>query len=382
MLRLMVRMILRSAGRRARRTAVTFAGVAMATAALVVLGAVMVGVGDAMIRNSVALATGHVHVTAPAIPVSQRQSLLRLPHVRSVLPRKAAPGLLAFGDKQAAATVLAVLPAEEAKESVAPRKIVAGGFLSLPGEMVLGRTLAGKLGAKAGDEIQLSGSAGTRTFRVVGILAAGIADLDTAAWISLDVASGQAEELAVFLDSPEAADAVTADIRRQLGPAADVQTWRQALPELTGLIAINQVSMGVVLGLALLILAFGVSNTAFMSVGERTREIGILKAIGVRPILVATTVLAETFVVTLAAACLGVAVGAAASWLWGLKGLDLGRWTQANAHFLLSGVIYPRATVIALLAPAAVAAACGLLAGLLPAWRASRLCVIRALRWL
>jgi ABC-type antimicrobial peptide transport system permease subunit len=164
--------------------------------------------------------------------------------------------------------------------------------------------------------------------------------------------------------------------------AAAVQTWRQTMPELVQLISLNQVSINVVLGLALLILAFGVSNTAFMSVGERTREMGILKAMGARPMQIAAGVLGETLAMVFLAGLVGVALGAAAAHVWSLVGLDLGRWTSANRHFLLSGVIYPRTTAYAVLLPGLVAVACGLLAGILPAVRAARINVVQALRWL
>jgi ABC-type antimicrobial peptide transport system permease subunit len=77
-----------------------------------------------------------------------------------------------------------------------------------------------------------------------------------------------------------------------------------------------------------------------------------------------------------------VGIGYIAAGVWSQIGLDLGRWTSENRHFLITGVVYPRTTVATLALPGLVAVACGVLGAVLPAVRAGRVSVIKALRWI
>ena len=118
-------------------------------------------------------------------------------------------------------------------------------------------------------------------------------------------------------------------------------------------------------------------------VSGRTRELGILKAMGMSPRGIMLLVLAETGLLVGAGALAGVALGAglAAACSWG-GGVDLTRWTSMNPLFAGSGIVYPQLTAASVVLPLAVIVSCGLLAGLLPARRAGRISVTAALRTL
>jgi putative ABC transport system permease protein len=387
MFRLMLTMIRRSLVRRSARLTVTFASVAFATAALVVLASIMVAVGDVMIRNSVAIHTGHVWVTsatAQGLADVDWPSLDHWPHVRTVLPRKAREGMLRRADRQVGLTLYGVQGARERSESVVPARIQPGTYLPSPGSIVIGSATAERLDARVGDEIEfVQAGASPSVFRISGLFSTGIEGLDSrTAWVDINDVSGSVNELALFLDAPAAAADTAQALRGIVPSAAHVVTWREALPELVQLISLNQVSMNVVLVLALLILAFGVSNTAFMSITERTREMGILKAMGLRPWEVTFWVLAEMTMLVVAAGFAGVGIGAVAAGIWSHIGLDLSRWTSANPHFLVTGIVHPRTTFATLALPGLVAVACGVLGAILPAFRAGRINVIKALRWI
>lgn len=387
MFSLMMTMIRRSLVRRSARLAVTFSSVAFATAALVVLASIMVAVGDTMIRNSVAIHTGHVWATSTSeqgLGISEWSSLDRWPHIQTVLPRKAEEGILRRADRQAGLTLYGVWGTRERIESVVPAKIQTGTYLPGSGSIVIGSSVADRLGIQVGDEIEFLQAGETPlVFHVSGLFSTGIEGLDNrTAWVDINDLAGPVREAALFLDSPDAAEATAQALRRGVSVDARVVTWREALPELVQLISLNQVSMNVVLVLALLILAFGVSNTAFMSVTERTREMGILKAMGLRSWEVTLGVLAEMVLLVVGAGIIGVGIGYIAAEAWSHIGLDLGRWTSANRHFLITGVVHPRTTLSTLVWPGLVALACGGIGAVLPAWRAGRIDVIKALRWI
>ena len=379
-----IRMILRSLSRRFRRSAVTFAGVAFAVAVLVVLEALMVGVCDTMVRSSVAIHTGHVHASwqGGATLDEMEKAVGRIPDVRTALWRKRCEGTLRHGERLTGIALYAVQPDRERAESVIPRKVFKGAYLESPRQAVIGSAAAERLGVGLGDAVEFQPVQGTAArFQVGGIFRTGIDGLDrNTLYVRFDDLPGEANELALYLENPSADVEAARVLRAALPATATVVTWREALPEVVQLIALDAVCMHIVLALALLILAFGVSNTVFVSVSERTREFGILKAMGVPPWQIVGGVLLETLLLVSAAGLVGMVFGAALTIVWSRIGLDLGAWTSANRNFIASGVIYPRLTLAGLGLPVIVAAACALLAGFLPARRAGRINVVQALR--
>ena len=379
------KLIIRSVTRRFRRSAVVFTGIALAMAALVTLEAIMEGVTDAMIRNSVAIGHGHVHATWQAGPdpvAATRRVREALPDALAVLPRKQSAGTLVHDKRELPATLIGIDPALEDHRTAVSVRMTEGTFLIQPGELLLGRTAGETLDARVGQDIAFwRVNQNERSFRVGGIYDTGIDALDRrTCFANLEDVPGQRYALAIFLPTSADSDRAAAAVRAVLPTDAAVTTWQQALPELVQLIALNTVSMDIVQALALLILAFGVANAAYIAVNEQMREFAILKAMGVTPGGIMLLVEAQTLGLVTPAAAVGVALGAIVSMLWGQWGLDLSRWTSANVHFVLSGVIYPHLVLRSVLLPAAVAILCGLLAGALPAWRAGRISVIEALR--
>jgi len=263
-------------------------------------------------------------------------------------------------------------------------KVVAGTYLRKPGTVLLGRGLAERLGVGPGDSLQFHrpGHA-AMPFAVCGVFRTGVELLDgNGAFVLLADCpnEGARQEIAAFLHPGADARGSAQDLAPWLPAAARITPWQEALAELVQLIALNHVAMNIVQILALVILAFGVSNTAFISIGERTRELGILKAVGLTPASIRWTVLGEVLLLVGLAGLLGDLAGCGVTALAGTHGIDLSRWTSENPHFIASGRIYPRLTLRSIVLPVLVALACGLMAALLPAARASRITVTEALR--
>jgi putative ABC transport system permease protein len=377
-------LVRRNITRRFGKAGIAFAGVALAIAALVLLEAIMEGVSDTMVRNSVAIHHGDVNVTWQGNDVPL-DDLRRLAGVRRILPRICLTGVLARSEAQASLMLYAVEPDLEAQETAVPRRIVEGKNVQTADDILVGSRLAEQLGARLGDTLQFwQPGVAPRPFRVCGVFRTGIELLDakTAYTRRLLQAAPAAREIAVFIEPGYDPHAVAQALRERLGPAVRVTPWTEALTELVQLIGLNHVAMNIVHLLALLVLGFGVSNTVFISVSQRTRELGLLKAMGFTPGGVAALVLTEVLLLVLAAGLCGAGLGCVAVKVWSLHGLDLARWTSENPHFVISGIVHPRLTLRGLLLPGGVALCCGVVAALLPARRAGRLSVIEALRGL
>jgi ABC-type lipoprotein release transport system permease subunit len=378
MVELFARMIARSLLLRLRRSLVTFLGVAVAVVALVILESVMVGVGDAMLENSVALHHGHIMATW--------EGNEQLPDLAGadVLNRTQLSGMMVSDSRQAPIKLYGIHPGKEQRHTVVARKLIAGSYLAETKSVIIGLPTAETLQVAVGDAITFwRHDAEPKTFQVEGIFSTAVPSIDEQlVFTRLASVYTSRHEAAIFASPGADLEVLSQVIRSHLPSLATVKTWRESLAELDQLIELNQVAMNVVLILAIIILAFGVSNTAFVSAEERSHEIGILKATGLTPANVVWLVILEAVLLVTVAGLAGVGIGGLVTHVLSIVGLDLSRWTSENPHFIVSGVVYPRATARTFVLPLAVAVFCGLVASAFPAWKAARASVMGALRQL
>jgi putative ABC transport system permease protein len=176
-------------------------------------------------------------------------------------------------------------------------------------------------------------------------------------------------QLAVKARTPQAEPAlerrVSALLRREY-PNLELQSSAGVKREIEQHISSQFNLFNGIVAIAVIVSLLGVINTLAMSVIERTREIGVLRALGASRWKVRRTMLDESLLLTLSGAMTGLASGIAIGWLW-MKGLD----PPIDFHF-------PVATAIGV---ALLAVVLGALAAILPARRAARLNVLAALKY-
>ena len=244
------------------------------------------------------------------------------------------------------------------------------------GEVTLGEGHADETDLGVGDRIELDGPSGTRRARIAGIVETVIFGGQTIG-MSLET---MRRVYGVTADTELAIKAASPDVRGELQTRVE-RILRRDYPNLTALSneelkaeVEQQVDeqFGVfyaIVGVAIFASLFGIVNTLSMSVLERTREIGVLRALGSTRWQVRRQVAAESLVIGLIGALLGIAVGAGLGWAL-LQGLSSG----------VPGVEYrPPVATMAWVAVAGLLL--GLIASILPARRAARLDVIRALSY-
>ncbi|MDY0189995.1 MAG: ABC transporter permease [Desulfuromonas sp.] len=390
-----LRFALRSVLRRRRRTLVTFVSVGFGVAMLIVLGAIMVGVNDTMVKNAVALQTGHLAIESPPLDLAvatQRLNALQthLPaqQVQVLLPRFSMAVLLSHQQAQQAVQVYLVDPALEQRWSPVPKTIRTGQWLAEAGDgIVIGLGAAQALGVMVGDSLDVVTAEHHTTLSVVGIFQTGVQTLDQrGGYLSITTAKAYRLDTGVRIQgalfAPPATDLVA--LRRQLLeylPAPLTATsWQQKLPEVEQLVNLNLFSMQIMIALVIIILGFGVANSLLISVMDRYRYYGILKAIGVRPREVIVTVVGEAMVVCVGAGLLGTFLGVLISLVWGEIGLDISHYTSYNPHFSIDAVIYPRLQPIMVFLPQALALLSGVVASVWPAMVAARRQVSSSMR--
>ena len=239
-----------------------------------------------------------------------------------------------------------------------------------PEGIVLGETLARHLAKRPGDSLQLSG----REFGIVGVarqpsvLEDRAAMMPMAAMQKLLGREGKVTGFHIRLVHPDRVGE-TGRVQSQLAAMFPQMSFVEASEVaqdalvLRLLRAIVWSSSSIAMGMAFM----AVLNTLLMSVSERTREIGLLCAIGWRPSRIVVMVMLDGLVVSAGGAVLGIGLGLACL-----------RWIAR--HPRLGGLFQPEVTAGLVLEGAMMAMAVGLLAGLYPAWRATRLSPMDLLR--
>jgi putative ABC transport system permease protein len=190
---------------------------------------------------------------------------------------------------------------------------------------------------------------------------------------------GRLHEIAVRVRGADRMDAVAAALRRA-HPGLDVSTWRQLSPEVALTRDSTQQTNDIFLVVILVALVFGITNTMLMSVLERTRELGMVIALGMRPAAVFAMVLLETILLAGLGGIGGTGLAALSVAALGRTGIDLSIVSSGLAAFGLDQVVRPVLPahqypwVVLLVVVTAIAAS------LYPGWKTIRLDPVNAMR--
>ncbi len=271
--------------------------------------------------------------------------------------------------------------------------IVNGSMLSSSSEsnqIVLESTFAANLNISVGSVVTAgpyANSTELANYTVVGMYSSGtnFGPQTRSAYILLSNAqsisnqTGKVTEIYVKANNPTDVSQITSSIDSSVSGVTAISSSNIANPAST--LSNSLTTFFVVIGLvALLAGAFGVINTMMMSISERTREIGTLKAIGARSSQVVKIFLSEALLIGLIGAAVGVFVGILASFALPLFTGSVSASNFGGAGTLFSGGISPSLTLSNILLSLALGTLVGVLAGLYPAWRASRMNPVEALR--
>jgi ABC-type lipoprotein release transport system permease subunit len=217
-----------------------------------------------------------------------------------------------------------------------------------------------------------------RTMTIVGIYDVGVADIEKrTVYISLQEAQelyglpGQATEVMVSLQRMGQEDEVVAAIQPQL-PGYEIDTWKTAFPEMEQTIEMKNSVMDMFGVVILAIAGIGILNLLMMAVYERSREIGILGALGMKPRQITFLFLIEGALMGVVGVALGAALGVGMNFLLGRVGIDYSQFASITEYTaLISGRIYPTLGLEKLLQRAIIAVVIAVLAAYYPAYEAA-----------
>ncbi len=398
-------MAVRDLGRNRRRSFFSALAVGMGLALLLLLASVVEGEMGGALASSIRLQSGNLQVRAKNYdqnktslkyedlvqnPDQLAAQIATVPGVKVATPRLYASGIVAVGNESAGVSVVGIDPASLGS---APYRegLVSGQFLAADDRegLLLGQTLADKLAVKAGDQLNLSintsnGDVAQQTFTVRGVYTTHTPGYDGAT-VFLPLAKAQtmagaekyASTIFVLLNDTGQTDAVAAAIQ---APGYQVLTYTQMNPLLmeTEQLANSYIVLFyiIVLGIS----ATVVVNTLIMAVMERTREIGILAAIGMRSRRILAMFLAESGLLAVGGIIMGLILGGLLVAYFTRYGFYIGNVGLANSSILVGSTIYAQLTLNDTINLTIAAFVVTLLAGLYPAVLASRMEPVTALR--
>jgi ABC-type lipoprotein release transport system permease subunit len=386
----------RSIWRNPRRTLITLVVVAVGVWSILAFDAILKAWVESSREEALRLLTGEGQIHAagylddPGVthrmpaPSGALLGVLNGPLVSAWAPRVRVSAIIQSEYRTRAVTLVGVSPAAERKVSDLPGQMLAGRYLASDGEIgiVIGKDLADKLKTRLGKRVIVmtqtaSGGLNETGLPIVGLFGNTKPAQDEFVFVGL----GEAQSaLGVGLDLSEIAfdgapnqkpGDVLAAVKRA-APGLDVQSWETLSPLAYAMQTFSQTYVAIWLMVMFVLMAIGIVNTQLMAVFERTREFGLMQALGMRPALIIAEVMLES------ALLIGLGVGAGfalmiVSLLPFLHGLDLGAMGAASEIAGASSILYPKLDPHDALVVALVVWTLGVATTLWPARTAARI---------
>jgi ABC-type lipoprotein release transport system permease subunit len=401
----LLRMAWRNVWRNWRRTVIAGIAIALGLAFMLLYEGMLGGMNEALYGNTVKLQGGHVQVHAPGFrekanrlpllplvdPDAAVEAALAQPEVVAVAQRVETGGMVSSREGTLSVVITGIEPEKEAPVSLVAENVVQGRWLEGFDEDVLliGKELAEQLELNVGDRVTLVGRAThqqmrRRTMTIVGIYDLGIPEIEESmVYVSLFEAQtlfdlrDQATEVAVHLEQVGQEPPVVERLQTAL-PGYEVDAWDTLDPSMKQMMEIEAQVMNMFGLVILLIVGVGILNLMLMAVFERTREIGLLAAMGLKRRETVVLFLLEGVLVgllgALAGSVLGGAIGAyygrvGIDWIALYGGIDVGEFGMIG---LMGDRLYLRIGIGVLAGRALTVGVTAALASLYPAWQASR----------
>ena len=398
-MKLYLRLAWRNVWRHRRRTLIIVLAMGLGLAMMMMYDGLIAGFDQAIYGNAIKVLGGNIQVHAGESTEAEQDSLTPLaddqavvnaalaqPQVLAATRRINTGGLASSREGAFAVSIIGIEPEKESEVNLAAQNVVAGRYLASDDRDVIfiGKGLADAMGVQVGDRITMTGRATheqmrRRTMTVGGIYDLGMPDVEKGTiYVSLSEAqdlydlSGQTTEVAIVLKQLGQEDAVIAALIPAL-PGYEIKSWRSNFPDLVAAIQTKSGVMDIFSVIILMIAGIGILNLLLMAVYERTREIGLIGALGLKPRQISLLFILEGTLIGLVGVAAGIAFGLFLNGMLMRTGLDFSAFSSATAYMaLISDKIYPGWGVDKLLGRAAMVAIIAALASLLPAREAAQ----------
>jgi lipoprotein-releasing system permease protein len=301
--------------------------------------------------------------------------LERRPEIAGVSPLVSGSGLALRGEAAQAISLIGVELDRYDRVIGLRSKVVSGTARLAPGEAIVGRELASDLGVRAGDRLTVQTGSSSESVRVTALVDLGVKELNRRTVIvplraaqNLLALPGGATGLDLTVRDVWSAQDLARSMRRQY--PYKIESWQESNAQLVSALNAQSVSTALIRGVVLIVVVLGIASVLVVSVVQKRREIGILRAMGATRGQLLRLFLVQGAVVGALGSALGIVLAMGMIWLFttfvrGSDGLPL---------FVIS---LPAATAVQV---AVIATICGVLAAIAPARRAAGMDPAQAIR--
>ena len=366
---LYLRLAWRSIWRHRRRTFIVVLAMGLGLSMMMMYDALIAGFDQAIYGNAIKVLGGNIQVHAdgyrvdvgqtPLLPLPDDQAVvnaaLAQPQVLAATRRINTGGLATSREGAFAVGITGIEPEKEVDVNLAAQHIVAGRYLtSDDADMVfIGQGLATAMGVQAGDRITLTGKATheqmrSRTMTIVGIYDLGMPDIEKrTVFMSLAEAqslydlNGFSTEVAISLKQL-GQEALVIQALEPMLPGYEVESWESNFPELTQALGTKGAVMNIFSVIIMMVAGIGILNMLLMAVYERTREIGLMGALGLKPRQISLLFILEGTMIGLVGVFAGICMGLLFNGLLMQVGIDFAQYGNITTYMaLLGGRVYP-----------------------------------------
>jgi len=397
---LYLRLAWRNIWRHRRRTVIIVLAMGLSLGMMMFYDGLMDGFNNAIAGNAVRVLGGNVQVHAagyrekvdsnPLLPLTDDSAIVKAalsqPNVIAAARRIQTGGLVSNHEGAFPMAIIGIEPEAEAPVSLIAEHIVDGRYVETTDEdsILIGKGLADALSLKVGDRITMVGSDihkqnRQRTMTVIGIYDIGIPSMEKGtAYISLTEAQnlfnlhGQSTEVQITLKRVGTESALVAALTPLL-PGYEVESWAKNYPELSNAVGRKNIVMDIFSVIIVIIAGIGILNLLMMAIYERTREIGLLGAMGLKPRQIAATFILEGVLIGFVGVIAGVAMGLITNISLMQVGMDYSQFAGITDYMaLISGKVYPTLGISKLFMRATIIFVIAAFAALIPAMIASK----------
>jgi len=396
---ILFKMAWRNIWRHTRRTVIIVLAMSLTLALMMWYDGLVNGWTDAIYGNAVKVLGGNIQVHAegyreaansnPLFPLADPQAVIKTaeanPLVLAATQRIKTGGLVTSREGAFAVGIIGVEPKKEIKVNIIGQNVKEGRNLTSDDldSVLIGKGLADAMGVKVGDRITMVGSSQheqmrQRTMTIVGIYDLGLADMEKQdVYISLLEAQtlygvNGSTEVAIFLSKLGQESSVINTMKPVL-PGYEIESFQANYPDLASTINTKTGVMNFFSVIIIAIAGIGILNLLLMAVYERTREIGVLGAMGLKPRQISLLFILEGTMIGLVGAAAGVILGLAINGYLMKVGLDFGDLSNVASYMaLVQSRIYPTWGIERLPMRVSMIVIIAALAALIPATEAGR----------
>lgn len=404
-----LRLAWRNIFRNLRRTLITLGAITFGLSAMIVFFGFTDGFHAQWVENTVRAYTGHIQIYRKGYrddpqlgrSIGDLKEVVRIvegePSLDTYTYRVEIQGLVSTAENSYGVLIRGIDPERELGITALKERVIEGEYLREDDGrgILIGYRLADRLNAEIGDKIVLmvqaaDGSISADLFRLRGIFRMGAIEMDSSIVVitlkaaqRLAALDGRVTELALMVKGPSDVIPAAERLKERLIPLGyEVYTWQDLLPALKEMIDLDNVFMYIIFLIVLVVVSLGILNTMLMSIMERTREFGIMMAMGTKPHQVISMVMLEASILGLMGTILGILIGVAANEVIAIRGFDLSRWSGAMELFAtLNPVVYPETDPMNVFRSSLLVLITTIVASIYPAVKAARLNPVEAIHF-